>query len=271
MSNRFLNLFKTRIPVIGMIHVDALPGTPGYAGDMAAIIDHARTEAKIYLDAGVDAVAVENMHDVPYLKRVVGAEVVTAMTVVGYEVKQITGLPVGIQILAGANTAALAAGQAAGLDFIRAEGFVYGHLADEGLLESDAGELLRYRRQIGAENIAVLTDIKKKHSSHAITQDVDILAMAQAAEFFLSDGVIITGQTTGEPADPDEIKRVKSGVDGPVLVGSGVTLNNLADYITYCDGLIIGSWFKREGCWENTVDPERVSTFMSRILQIRGT
>lgn len=106
----------------------------------------------------------ENMHDIPYLNRHVGPEIVAAMSVVCSEVRRVVNnLPCGIQILAGANKEALAVAKAADLQFIRAEGFVFSHIADEGTMNSDAGELLRYRKQIGADKILVFTDIKKKH------------------------------------------------------------------------------------------------------------
>ena len=101
-----------------------------------------------------------------------------------------------MQVLAGANIEAMAVAQAAGLDFIRAEGFAFAHVADEGFIQSSAAELLRYRRHIGAENVQVWTDIKKKHSSHAITADVDIGETAHAVEFMRGDAVIVTGMVT---------------------------------------------------------------------------
>ena len=137
------NFLKDRKTIIGMIHVGALPGTPRFNGDLPDVIERARSEALIYKDAGIDILAIENMHDVPFLNQQVGPEIVAAMTVIGYEVKNATGLHCGIQILAGANQEALAAAQAAGLDFIRAEGFVFAHVADEGLMEGCAGPLLR--------------------------------------------------------------------------------------------------------------------------------
>ena len=194
-----------------MIHLDALPGTPKFAGSMPAIIAKAKTEAKIYQTAGIDALAIENMHDVPYLNRKFGPEIVAAMTAVAYEVKKVSDLPCGIQILAAANREALAVAQAAGLDFVRVEGFVFAHIADEGFIDGGAGELLRYRRQIGADKILVLTDIKKKHGSHAVTADVDIVETARAAAFFLSDGVIITGTATGK-VDQTQCVITLSGV-----------------------------------------------------------
>jgi membrane complex biogenesis BtpA family protein len=170
----FKELFNVSKPIIGMVHVGALPGTPRYKGDINKIIEKAIDEAKIYLDSGINSIAIENMHDLPYLNRNVGPEIISMMSIIAYEVKNKTNLPIGLQILAGANKEALACAKSAGIDFIRAEGFVFAHVADEGLINSDAGELLRYRKMIDADNILVFTDIKKKHSSHNLTSDVSI-------------------------------------------------------------------------------------------------
>jgi membrane complex biogenesis BtpA family protein len=263
------NIFNIYKPVIGVIHVDALPGTPDYNGDVREIIEHAKKEALIYKENNIDVIAIENMHDVPYLKRTVGPEITSIMSVIGYEVKNITKLQCGIQILAGANKEALAAANSAGLDFIRAEGFVFAHVADEGLIESDAGELLRYRKQIDAENILIFTDVKKKHSSHTVTSDVDIVETAKAATFFLSDGVIVTGSTTGKEPDANEVKNVKETVNIPVIIGSGITVNNIEKYFRYADAFIIGSHFKKDGSWKNEVDSKRVKTFMEKLNELR--
>ncbi len=265
-----VKVFNLTKPVIGMIHVPALPGTPKYSGDVKSIIEKVKQEASVYKDAGIDALAIENMHDVPYLKRKVGPEIISLMSILGYEVKNLTGLPCGIQILAGANKDALAAAYSAGLDFIRAEGFVFAHTADEGIMESDAGELLRYRKQIGAGNILVFTDIKKKHSSHSITSDVSLTETAKAAEFFLSDGVVVTGTSTGEEANAGEVKQVKNSVSIPVLTGSGITIDNIEKYFQVADAFIIGSYFKSEGRWENEIDKKQVENFMKKILRLRG-
>ena len=137
-----------------------------------------------------------------------------------------------LQILAAANREALAVAAASGLQFIRAEGFVFSHVADEGWMDACAGPLLRYRKSIGMEDkVAVVCDIKKKHSAHAVTGDVDIVETAKAARFFRSDGVIVTGASTGHEASPGELQAVLAGVpDLPVLVGSGVSAANLKSY-----------------------------------------
>ena len=152
---------------------------------------------------------------------------------------------------------------------MRAEGFVFGHVADEGYIDGCAAQILRYRRHIGAGDILVLTDIKKKHSSHAITGDVDIVETAHAAEFFLSDGVIVTGIATGTEASLEELQQVKAAVGIPVLVGSGVTLENVGRYLAVADALIVGSYFKAGGHWAKGVEFERVKTFMDKVNKLR--
>lgn len=252
----------TSCQIIAMIHVGALPGSPAQSEPLGKTVKQARKEASVLANAGVDGIMVENMHDRPYLKGRVGPEVTAAMAILGREVKEVSGLPTGIQILAAANREALAVALAAELDFVRVEGFVFSHVADEGWIDGCAGDLLRYRRLIGAEHVAVYADIKKKHSSHAVTADVDLVETARAAEFFLSDGLIVTGVSTGAEASLDEISRVREATNLPVLVGSGVTPDNVNRYAAVADALIVGSSLKREGHWTNAVDEKRVEALM---------
>ena len=253
----FRECFGAPRALIGVLHVGALPGTPRAFQSIEALIDTALTEARIYRDAGFTALAIENTHDRPYLKGGVGPEITAAMTAFAREVKREISLPLGIQVLAGANREALAVAHASGADFIRAEGFVFAHVADEGVIESCAADLLRYRRAIGAEHVLVFTDIKKKHSAHAITADVSIVETAKAAEFFLADGVIVSGVSTGEPASPNEVHDVAHSVRAPVLVGSGITPANIQQFAS-AHGFIVGSSVKQGGVWSNQLDPAAV-------------
>lgn len=269
MSTSPPQLFGSRLAVVGMIHLQALPGTPSHRHSMSQILDQARYEAQAYIEGGVDAVMIENMHDRPYLKGQVGPEIVAAMTAAACAVREIFSRPCGIQVLAGANEAALAVALAAGFDFIRAEGFVFAHVADEGLIESSAASLLRARKAWGAEHIRIFTDIKKKHSSHAITSDVGIAETAHAAEFFCSDGIILSGVTTGDPVNLQELSEARAATKLPVLIGSGATLENLDSYFEQASALIVGSHFKRDGSWNQPIDPERVKSFMRRVVELR--
>jgi membrane complex biogenesis BtpA family protein len=261
------DLFGVRRALIGMIHVGALPGTPHAQLDLDALVASAVAEARVWHHAGFHALMIENMHDRPYLNRAVGPEITAAMTAIGREVRREVALPLGVQILAGANREALAVALACGASFVRCEGFVFGHVADEGLMNADAGELLRYRRSIGADAIRVFADIKKKHSAHAITADVDIVTTARAAQFALADGVVVTGFGTGEPTDPRELEEVRAAVAIPVFVGSGLTPETLREHRA-ADGFIIGSAAKREGVWWNPVEPARVADFASAYAKL---
>lgn len=255
--------------IVGMVHLRALPGTPRHTLAMREICRLAAAEARQLRDAGFDAVLVENMHDVPYLKRAVGPEITAAVTAALCAVREAVDCPIGVQILAGANREALAAALAADAQFIRCEGFVFGHVADEGWIESDAGALLRMRKALGAEHIAVWADVKKKHSSHAITADISLADTVHAAEFFGADAVIVTGRATGDPAAVANLEEARRATRLPVLVGSGTTPDTLSNQWHAVDGFIIGSWLKRGGHWDNELDSQRISAIMKAVTAIR--
>ena len=297
--------------IVGMIHVGALPGTPRCREPLDAIITRACDEARIYVQAGLDGLMIENMHDVPYLCGHVGPEIVAAMTVVGTAVREVTGatggaparggrvregihapthvapsarvregihasasgaaaLPLGVQILAAANREALAVAAACGASFIRVENFAYAHVADEGLMATaEAGPLLRYRREIAAEHVKIIADVKKKHSAHAITADVPLEEAARAAEFFGADALVVTGVATGQPTSPEDVATVKAAVRVPVCIGSGLTPENLPQLWPHADVFIVGSYFKRDGLWSNPVDERRVAHFMTTVERLR--
>ena len=253
--------------LIGMVHVRALPGTPLSRLSMKQIIELAVCEAQTLQKCGFDGIILENMHDMPYQNRDVNPEIIAAMAIIAKAVKQSIDLPVGIQVLAGANIAAMAIAKTAGLDFIRAEGYVYAHIADEGMINADSAQLQRYRKSIGAEHIEIFADIKKKHSSHAITSDVGIVETAHTAEFFLADGVIVTGSSTGKEADLRELAAVKEAVNIKVMIGSGITAANIKSYWKTADALIVGSYIKKDGLWSNELDADKCRRLVKIITE----
>jgi hypothetical protein len=247
---------KARLPLLlGMVHVQALPGTPYARFPIAKITEIAATEAREYQKAGFDGILLENMHDRPYLKGSVGPEITAMMTAVALRVRAAVGptYPVGIQILAGANLEALAVALAANLQFIRAEGLVFGHVADEGWIEACAAVLLRERKRLGAESIAIWTDIQKKHSAHSVTADLSLTDWAHGAEFFGADGLIVTGSRTGDPANDEHLNEVLQATHLPVAIGSGITPENAARFAR-ASAWIIGSSTKQQGLWSNPLD-----------------
>jgi membrane complex biogenesis BtpA family protein len=266
------SIFGRDKALIGMVHVAALPGTPRHSVPIGSIVSQAADEAKLLIKAGFDAIIIENMHDAPYLRREVGPEITAAMTVIGCAVRREIGdkAPMGVQVLAGANRASLAVAHACGAQFIRAEGFVFASVADEGILEeADAGPLLRYRRAIGAEDVKILADIKKKHSAHAITGDIDIGETARTAQFFGADGVIVTGIATGQAIKVNDLGTARVATTLPLIVGSGVTPESVKDLFAYADALIVGSWFKKDGAWSNPPDAKRAAELVKAVKAAR--
>ncbi len=248
-----------------MVHVRALPGTPCASSSIQDIADRAAAEASTLAETGFDALLVENMHDRPYVHGRHGPEIVAAMTVAALACKQAApNLVMGIQVLSGGATEAMAIALAVGASFIRCENFVFAHVADEGLLATaEAGSLLRYRRLIGADKVRVFCDIKKKHASHAITTDVSIGEAAEAAEFFGADGLIVTGSATGKPTSVEDLIQVRAASVLPLLVGSGVTIEQLPRLLPNSDALIVGSSIKAGGLWSNALDRERCSRLVT--------
>lgn len=253
-------MFVDDRPVIGMVHVRATPGSPRASLSPDEVVQLAVEEASQLFEAGISGVILENMHDTPYVHgHDLGPEVVATMTRVAERVRPLSDRPIGIQILSGGNRHAIAIAHACGLDFIRCENFVFAHVADEGLLErAEAGELLRYRRSIGAERVRIFADIKKKHASHAITADLSLADSVQGAEFFGADGIIVTGTHTGVSAELADLKAARVATRLPVLVGSGVTAQNLASMLNHADAVIVGSSIKDDGHWANPLDLTRV-------------
>ena len=251
--------------LIGMTHVHALPGTPGHTLSIPSIVERAVRDAVTLRDAGFDAVIIENMHDAPYVHGPrLGPEITACMTAVTSAVRSAVDVPLGVQVLSGGNTHALAVAKACGGAFIRCENFVFSHVADEGLLsEAEAGPLLRYRRMLQAVQVGIFCDIKKKHASHTITGDVSIGDAVQAAAFFRADAVIITGSHTGQPTSVADVQQAAAASELPVLVGSGVNVDTVAALLEHADARIVGSDIKHNGLWSNDVDPARACAIVA--------
>jgi membrane complex biogenesis BtpA family protein len=241
--------------LIGMVHLLPLPGSPRWAGSMQAVLDAARRDAAALAEGGCDALLVENMHDLPYLKGELAPETVAAAALATQAVVAL-GLPTGLQLLAAANRQALGVAAVCGASFVRVEGFAYAHVADEGWIDACAGPLLRARRDLGAQ-VQIWADVQKKHAAHAVTGDLGIADLAHGAAFCGADALIITGKATGAPTDADDLREAAhAGL--PLCVGSGVTERDLAMLAPRCQGVIVGSWIKDNGDWRAPVNVARV-------------
>ncbi len=248
---------RTRCALVGCVHLLPLPGSAGFAGDLEGVRRRAVEEARLLEDAGFTALIVENTHDAPYLLGRVEPETTAALAVCARAVAEAVSVPVGVQALAAANREALGVAVAAGCRFVRVENFAFAHVADEGLMaRASAPELVRVRAQLRADSVAILADVKKKHSSHAITADLSIEDAVHGAAFCRADAVVVTGTATGREARLEDVERARGPL--PVFVGSGVTPENVARFAPLARGLIVGSTLKRNGDWREELDPARV-------------
>ncbi|MEM6889423.1 MAG: BtpA/SgcQ family protein [Pseudomonadota bacterium] len=266
-----MNIFKIRQAIIGVVHCPAFPGTPRYDGrSVQDICEAALRDAAAYQAGGIDGLIVENHGDIPFLRpNDIGPETVAYMTAITQRVMLETGLPTGINLLANAPIPALAVAAASGSDFVRVNQWANAYVANEGLLDGDAARALRYRKQIAAEGVAVFADSHVKHGAHAITADRSIEELTRDLEFFDADVVIATGHRTGDAVTDQELGTIESATSLPVIVGSGVTEENVGRLLSRARGTIIGSSLKDGGVWWNPVDPARVKSFMDRVKAIR--
>src|SRR4026207_1296778 len=252
-----------------MIAVLPLPGSPLYDGDDQKIINQALADLEVYKKAGVDSLLLENDHDLPYIQPPLDEEGIALMTEICKEARKRFNDPIGIQMLEAANIESLEIAAEAKLDYIRVEAFVFAHVGGSGIINGSAGKILRRRKELKAEHIKVFADVKKKHGSHSLTIDLDIKDEIMQAEFFLVDGVIVTSQFTGINPDKSDLIKAKSATKLPVLIGSGMNVENIADYLPLADGFIVGSCFRKDGKFLEKLEPERLSKFMKVFVSAR--
>jgi membrane complex biogenesis BtpA family protein len=247
-------------PIIGMLHIPALPGSPRNELALRSIIAWVLNDAGILADSGAAALMLENFGDVPFYPRRVPAHTVALMTAIAVEVKRACQLPLGINVLRNDAESALAVAAAVGAEFIRVNIHTGARLTDQGLIEGVAHETLRYRKLLGSE-IAIFSDIQVKHSAalaeRSLEEEVD-----EAVSRGCADAVIVTGTATGKETAVEAVKRVKRATSAPVYAGSGIDERNVAAMLAAADGVIVGTSLKIDGVSANPIDPQRVRAFM---------
>jgi len=252
-----------------MIAVLPLPGSPLYDGDDQRVKDQALGDLDMYKKAGVDSIIFENDHDLPYIQPPLDEKAIALMTEICIEARKRFYGPIGIQMLEAANLTSLEIAADADLDYIRVEAFVFAHVGGSGIINGSAGRILRRRKELNAEQIKVFADVKKKHGSHSLTIDLDIKDEIMQAEFFLADGVIVTSQFTGVNPDKNDLIKAKKATKLPVLIGSGMNVNNITEYLPLADGFIVGSYFRKEGKFLGKLEEGRLNRFMDLFVSTR--
>jgi len=247
--------------LIGVVHLLPLPGSPRWGGDLTRVLRRAVADARAYQSGGAHAVFVENFGDVPFTKASVGPETVAAMAAAGCAVGAAVRLPVGFNVLRNDARAALALCVACGGTFIRVNVHTGAMLTDQGLIEGDAFHTMRYRRQL-CPGVELFADV---HVKHAVPLgDWSVADSARdAVQRGLADALIVSGSGTGLAADAADLERVRAACPTTrLLVGSGVTLSNLHQYLPLADGFIVGTSLKTGGNIARPVDARRVAALV---------
>ena len=258
------DMFRTPKPVIGMVHCWPMPGAPGYTGyGMQTIIDHARADAEALIAGGCDGLIVENMWDIPFRAGAhIPPESIAAHAVVAAAIRDVSSLPMGINLVHNGGVALLAIAIAARADYIRVCMFTGAGVWDAGSIdEGCAADLMRRRKELHAEHIKILADVDKKHSVRF--PGIDLATHIEWTRFFGADALIVSGRMTGDAPDLGKVREAKQlAGDRPIIIGSGADAGNIAAFMSVADGVIVGSSVKANGQIAEAVDVERVRRFV---------
>lgn len=254
-------IFKTSNPIIGVVHLLPLPTSPRWGGSLKAVIDRAEQEATALASGGVDGIIVENFFDAPFAKDQVDPAVVSSMSLIVQRLMNLVTLPIGINVLRNDARSALAIATCVRAQFIRVNVLTGVMATDQGLIEGQAHQLLRYRRELGSD-VKILADVLVKHARPLGSPNLTT-AVQETIERGLADGVILSGWATGSPPSLEDLELATAAANGtPVFIGSGADWENIPTLMQAADGVIVSSSLKRQGRIEQPVDPIRVSRFV---------
>lgn len=263
-------IFNTTNPVIGVVHLLPLPTSPRWGGSLTAVIERAEQEATALAAGGVDGIIVENFFDAPFTKEQVDPVVISSMTLIVDRIKNLVVVPVGINLLRNDAIGAMAIASTINAQFIRVNVLTGIMATDQGLIEGNAHELLRYRRQLDAD-VAILADVLVKHARPLGTPNLTT-AVQDTIERGLADGVILSGWATGSPPSLEDLELATAAAQGtPVFIGSGADWDNIGKLMTAADGVIVASSLKRHGKISEPVDPIRVAQFVEAAKEISAS
>lgn len=254
-------IFQTSHPIIGVVHLLPLPTAARWGGNLKVVIERAEQEATALAAGGVNGIIVENFFDAPFTKHQVDPAIVSAMTLIVDRLMNLVMLPVGINVLRNDAHSALAIASCLNAAFIRVNVLTGVMATDQGIIEGQAHELLRYRRELGT-NIPILADVLVKHACPLSTPNLRV-AVQDTIERGLADAVILSGWATGSPPSLEDLEIAKTAAGStPVLIGSGANWENIGKLLTLADGVIVASSLKRQGQISEPIDPLRVAQFV---------
>jgi uncharacterized protein len=251
-GSAFAELFGAK-PILGMIHLPALPGAPRSSQTLDDLIGFALDEAAKLEGAGIDGVIVENVGDTPFFREGVPAITVAAMGVIVREVVRNAHVPVGVNMLRNAWEEAVSVAYITGAQFIRCNVVIGAYVTDQGIIQGCAAELARLRRSLDRD-VLVLGDVHVKHAAPLF--DVPLVdAALDLAERGGVDAVIVSGSRSPDPPSFEMVSSVANAIDLPVLIGSGVGHANARQFYELSGGILLGEVdFKTDREWGGASD-----------------
>lgn len=269
MTQWLQDIFDVPKPVIGMCHLMALPGDPGYDADggLDAVLAHARTELQNLQEGGVDGILISNEFSLPYLTKTEPITAISMARIVGELRSEIT-VPFGVNVLWD-GIASIDLAVATGARFVR-EIFTGAYASDFGVWDTNVGSTARHRRAVSGDDVKLLFNIVPEAASYLAPRDLASIARSTIFNC-LPDGLCISGLTAGAPTDTSMLRTVKDvAADTAVVVNTGVNADNVREQLSIADAAIVGTFFKHDGKFENTVDPQRVRRLMDEVKVLRG-
>ncbi len=262
--------FPLAKPVIAMLHLTALPGDPGFdsAAGTRAIVDRAARELDDLQEGGVDGVLISNEFSLPYLTKTEPITAISMARIIG-ELMPKLSVPYGVNVLWDGR-ASIDLAVATGASFVR-EIFTGVYASDFGLWNTNIGEVARHRARIGGAGVKLLFNIVPESAVYLAERD---LASITASTVFATapDALCVSGLTAGAPTDLQSLGIVKAAAGAvPVFVNTGVRAHNVADQLAVADGAIVGTYFKKDGVFENAVDRARVTELIAAAREFRAT
>jgi membrane complex biogenesis BtpA family protein len=262
------DLFGVEKPVIGMCHMQAMPGDPSYAADhdMQWVYEQARADLLALQEGGVDAVLFSNEFSLPYLTKVEAITVASMAAIIGELKREIT-IPYGVNVLWDPS-ASIDVAMATGAGFVR-EIFTGVYASDFGLWNTNAGEVIRHQHAIGAQHVRLFFNIVPESAAYLASRQITDIARSTVFNA-RPDALVVSGLTAGIETSAQTLRLVKDAVPGtPVFANTGVRLDNVAEQLAHADGAVVGTTFKHGGQTWNAVDGERVKELMNKVKELR--
>jgi membrane complex biogenesis BtpA family protein len=267
--NWLKEVLGTEKPIIGMCHFQALPGDPSFdkQGGMKKVLEKARFDFLALQEGGIDAVMFSNEFSLPYLTKV-PAETVAAMARIIGELMPEIKIPFGVNVLWDPR-ASLDLAVATGARFVR-EIFSGVYASDFGLWNTNCGEVIRHQHAIGAEDVKLLFNIVPEAAKYL--GDRNIAEIARSTVFNTRpDAICVSGLIAGSETSLSTLKTVKDIVPNTIVfANTGVRTDNVEQQLSIADGAVVGTTFKVDGIFENSVDQKRVKEFMNRVRAFRS-